>query len=146
MIYSHTEKIEELYQQVFERFFLLSIAVGMICILTFIALMNSMAASLQERIAEFAVLQALDSPPSQLMRLLVIEGALITSAGGLVGIIIGISLSYHLLFALSADTLIFPISLTVAWLVASPLLGILSAYIPARMISRQNVLPSLQQS
>jgi putative ABC transport system permease protein len=110
---------------------------------------NSAAMSIRERRSEFAVMRSLGFPSSTLMTLLVSESVLLSLLSGMVGC----GAAYGLLKTVSfnADALgpfvalrIPQTAIFTTMLVAS-LLGILSAYFPARSAIKQTIVDALRR-
>ncbi|MBA4601461.1 FtsX-like permease family protein [Thermoactinomyces sp. AMNI-1] len=102
-----------------------------------------MASSLRERNREFAVLRALGNRPNQVVGLALLEGIIISLAGGLIGIISGLVFGYHILAGLDANEYLFPGQIVFIQLIISPLISLAAAWIPSIWISRRNLLKAL---
>jgi putative ABC transport system permease protein len=145
LLYDREEELKTLYQQFQQRWFILFSAITSMVILSLLGLFNSMASSLRERIREFGILRALGSTPSQQIRVVIIEGAIINLAGGIAGVCTGVFLGYQLLHALEAQVYIFPVFWVVGGILLSPFLGIVVTLPPATWVLKQDLLRTLQQ-
>lgn len=145
ILYDRQKELLTLHRQVQQRLFILLAAVILTIFLAITGLMNNMASSLRERSREFAVLRALGSRPNQVMRLALLEGVIISLAGGLIGIISGLVFGYHVLAGLEAKEYLFPWQIVLIQLLISPLIGIAAALIPSIWISRMNLIKTLYQ-
>ncbi|MBA4494659.1 FtsX-like permease family protein [Paenactinomyces guangxiensis] len=144
ILYDRAEEWKKVQQQFRQRWALLLAAIAMMTGLAYFGLMNSMAGGLRERIREFAILRAIGSSPRQVVRLAVIEGMMITTAGGLVGIIAGITLGYHLLAGLEAKIFPFPTEWVLGSLILSPFIGIIASLGPSLWMGKQDLIRTLQ--
>lgn len=98
-------------------------------------LMSLLLANVQERIPEIGLRRALGASPSDVGALFLLEGCVVTLAGGLVGAWAG-----SLLLRFAAPLFPFPVRIG-AWEAAAPLgaallLGVLFSYGPARQAAR----------
>ncbi|BFH59472.1 FtsX-like permease family protein [Paenibacillus azoreducens] len=144
MLYDKTKELEQLRTEATQRMLILLIVVVLMTCIAIIGLMNSMASSLQERKREFAVLRAIGSRRKQVIRLALFEGMIITISGGVIGIISGVGLGYQILAALEAEYYIFPLSLIVIGLCASPIIGILAALSPSLWLAKLKLMQTLR--
>ncbi|RAL24560.1 ABC transporter permease [Thermoflavimicrobium daqui] len=128
---SRTEEFGKFIEQYKQRLWLLGAAVSLIALFSLLGLLNNTASSLQERRAEFAVLRALGGKRRQVLRLILWEGILVTTAGGFLGMIVSIFLGAHLIAALDKTLWDFPITGSLYCLAFSPIIGLIANFIPA---------------
>lgn len=83
ILYNRAEELNDLEEQLLQRFFILFLAVGLIIMFTIIGLMNSTASSIKERIQELSMLRVLGYTKKRLFSLLLLEGALLTGTVGI---------------------------------------------------------------
>ncbi|MCI0768215.1 FtsX-like permease family protein [Bacillus sp. TL12] len=145
VLYDRAQELQKLKTQATQRMLILLIIVILMTSIAFIGLMNSMASCLQERKREFAVLRAIGSRKKQVVRLALLEGIIVTMSGGIVGIITGVALGYHVLAGLEAEHYILPIPLILIGLFASPLIGALSTLFPSIWISKMDLIKTLRE-
>jgi putative ABC transport system permease protein len=108
-----------------------------------IGIMNIMLASVMERIREIGVRMATGARKSDIIFQFLTEATLISITGGLLGIILGISLSKMIMHFTDILTIVSPLSIFVSFCV-SVAVGILFGYMPARRASEQDPVVSLR--
>lgn len=130
---------------------LLQLAVAGIGILISIAAsMNTMLMSTYERIKEFATLRAIGAPRTFAFSLVICESIILSTAGGILGVIVGLFTSYIFNEALvTLFQLSFPLALITPHLVGESLLisfgvGIMGAIIPAVIVYSMNLVKGLR--
>jgi len=114
-----------------------------------IGVTNALLIGALERKREFGILQALGVTPTQMRRMVLIEGGVIGIIGGMLGVLLGIPLSGILiggLILLSDLDLSFTLSLgwTVGALAAAVLVSTLAALYPAMKSAAMPVTESIQ--
>ncbi|RAS85171.1 FtsX-like permease family protein [Priestia endophytica] len=143
IVYDRQAELQTLYNQFNQRVTILLVSVSLICLLAMIGLMNSMASSLRERSREFATIRALGCKTNNIVRLALVEGVMVTSGGGILGIIFGSILLNQLLLALDAKSMVFPWQITLVYLVIAPLMGVIATIFPAIYLAKKNILRDL---
>lgn len=133
----------------FRTFFRLAKALGLILVLTLgLVAANTAAMSIRERRNEIAVLRSIGFPSQVIMALLVGESLLIALIGGVIGC--GAAFAVLKVFSVSADavgpfaTIKMPPAVLGATLFAAMLIGLFSAYLPARAAARRNIVDALR--
>jgi putative ABC transport system permease protein len=113
-----------------------------------IGIMNIMLMTVQERTREIGLRKAIGATPSLIQNQFVVESMVLTGIGGIVGMVIGVSVSY--LIAVIAnnmgynwDFVIPPISLLVSFSV-SLFVGLVFGLYPARKAARLNPIEALR--
>ncbi|MBW3019583.1 ABC transporter permease [Candidatus Woesearchaeota archaeon] len=107
-----------------------------------IGIMNTMYTAVLERTREIAVMKAIGAKNSEIMKIFLIESGMLGLAGGIIGVLIGVSISKSVEIgvnqAFGAGTLIaaFPIWLIAGTILFSISVGAVSGYLPARRASR----------
>jgi putative ABC transport system permease protein len=133
----------------FRTFFRLAEILGFIVVLTIgLVAANTAAMSIRERRAEIAVMRSIGFPSGTILGLLLCESLII----GLVGGIIGCGAAFFVLkiFTVGAVALgplsdiRMPPSILAETLVVAALIGLLSAWVPARAAARQNIVDALR--
>jgi len=122
---------------------------GIGCVIAVLALVaNTVVLSVQDRVQEHAVLQTLGYKSGLIARLIVLEGALVSCIGGLVGAAGASALLRFGGFALSAEgtNINFQASTEIFFLGMgiSVALGILAGLVPAWQASRRNIVESFR--
>jgi putative ABC transport system permease protein len=144
---SMADKKAEIDQQISGTFNMFNSIVAIAIIVSLLGVINTLAMSVMERTREIGVLRALGSSRWQVRRTIVDESLLITAAGALTGVVIGLAIGIAWLpgFAQNMPGLAFhfPSGITFAVAVAAVVLGTLAAVIPARRAARLNVIKAL---
>src|SRR5260221_3122639 len=110
---------------------------------------NTAAMSIRERRSEIAVMRSIGFPSTVIMSLLVSESLIVALSGGAIGC--GVAFALFKAFALNADALGPFISLRVPPIVLpqtlglAMLIGLFSAYIPAREAAKRSIVETLRQ-
>lgn len=144
ILYNRAEELNDLEEQLLQRFFILFLAVGLIIIFTIIGLMNSTASSIKERIQELSMLRVLGYTKKRLFSLLLLEGALLTGTVGVFAVGLSMISTYCLLESLNATT--FPLMpLLLGGIIGlSPLIGMGAVLFPALWVTKQDVMKGLK--
>jgi len=108
-----------------------------------IGIMNIMLASVMERIREIGVRMATGARKRDIVFQFLSEATLISITGGLLGIILGITLSKLIMHFTDILTIVSPLSIFVSFFV-SVAVGILFGYMPAKRASEQDPVVSLR--
>ncbi|MFP7736823.1 ABC transporter permease [Priestia aryabhattai] len=143
ILYNRQTELETLYNQFNQRVVILLSCVLLICLLAMIGLMNSMASSLQERSREFATIRALGSKTKNIVRLTLVEGALVTLGGGILGVLFGSVLLNQLLLSLDHNSVTLPWKMILICLITTPMMGLIATLIPAYYLSKKDILKEL---
>ena len=105
--------------------------------------MNIMLASVMERIREIGVRRATGATRREIVLQFLSEATLISITGGMIGIILGISISKIIMKVTDILTIISPLSIVVSFGV-SVAVGILFGYMPAKRAAEQDPVESLR--
>lgn len=116
----------------------ISLFVGAVGILTM------MWISVNERISEIGLQKAIGAEPSQILLLFLIEAGLLSTTGGLFGVITGLLLAQSLAWLLPALPVQIPTIYVVLSLVMSVLVGLISGVLPARRAAKLEPLEALR--
>jgi putative ABC transport system permease protein len=116
----------------------ISLVVGAIGILTM------MWISVNERTGEIGLLRALGATPGQVLTVFLIEAALLSLAGGALGIATGFGIARSLWLVAPGLPLRTPVSFIIAALVVSGLVGLASGVLPARRASALDPVEALR--
>jgi putative ABC transport system permease protein len=108
-----------------------------------IGIMNIMLASVWERIREIGTRQAIGASRKDIIVQFLAESTLISVVGGLIGIIVGISLAYIIEISADIKTIISFWSVFIAFGVSATV-GVIFGYIPARRAANQDPIESLR--
>ena len=108
---------------------------------------NTLALSVVERTRELGLLRAVGMTRRRLRRMIRVEGVLISTFGGILGLVVGVGFGAALVGALPVETVEFTVPwLRLAGLMAiAAMLGIVAAALPARRAGRLDVLDALAE-
>lgn len=110
-----------------------------------IALMNIMLVSVTERTREVGVRKALGATPLRIRQQFVIEAIVVCVLGGLVGVLLGISLGNVLSrFVFKIETFVMPWFWIIVGMIVCIVVGLLSGYYPAHKASKLDPIESLR--
>ncbi len=136
------------FLQGFRTFFQLAEILGVIVVITIgLVAANTAAMSIRERRSEIAVMRSIGFRSGTILTLLLSESLLIGLAGGILGC--GAAFLILKAFAVGSPAvglgnLRMPPIVLVETLAAASLIGLLSAWFPARSASRQNIVDALR--
>ncbi|HUY26863.1 MAG TPA: FtsX-like permease family protein [Candidatus Binataceae bacterium] len=133
----------------FRTFFRLAEILGFIVVLTIgLVAANTAAMSIRERRSEIAVMRSIGFPSGTILGLLLSESLIIGLLGGLLGC--GSAFVVLRIFAVGSPALgplseiRMPPSILAETLVVAALIGLFSAWVPARAAARQNIVDALR--
>lgn len=121
----------------------LSAIAGISLLVGGIGIMNIMLASVLERTREIGTRLAIGARKSDIISQFLFESLLISLAGGVAGIILGISASYFISEFSEIKTIVSPFAIIISFGVASAT-GIIFGISPARKAAMQNPVESLR--
>ena len=122
----------------------LGVIAGISLIVGGIGIMNIMLASVMERIREIGVRQAIGASRKDIIVQFLSESTLISISGGILGIILGISISKIITVMFDINTIVSAFSIVISFGV-SVIIGITFGYLPAKRASDQDPVNSLRQ-
>jgi putative ABC transport system permease protein len=122
----------------------LGVIAGISLIVGGIGIMNIMLSSVMERIREIGLRQAIGASRKDIVVQFLAESTLISVAGGIAGIVLGVALSMTITAVFEIKTIISLFSIFIAFGV-SALVGITFGYLPAKRASDQDPVESLRQ-
>ena len=103
-----------------------------------------MAHAVEGRVQEIGVRMALGAGPPQVLRLILRRGAMLTSLGGAVGLVLALGLTRTMTGLIVGVSAVDPVSLVAALAVlATP--ALLAVYLPARRATRIDPLVALRE-
>ena len=105
--------------------------------------MNIMLASVMERIREIGVRMATGARKKDIVFQFLSEATIISISGGLIGIILGITMSKVIMQITDILTIVSPMSIFISFGV-SVAVGIIFGYMPAKHASEQDPVVSLR--
>jgi putative ABC transport system permease protein len=116
----------------------ISLLVGAVGILTM------MWISVNERISEIGLQKAIGAEPGQLLTLFLAEAAVLSTTGGTIGVIAGLSIALILGFFIPALPIRVPTLYVVLSVIVSIIVGLLSGVLPARRAAKLDPLEALR--
>lgn len=113
-----------------------------------IGIMNMMLVSVTERTREIGLRKAIGATQPEVMRQFLLEAVMLTLAGGVLGIVLGVVMSYLSALVLSSFidgwTLVIPPSGIIASAGVATVTGILFGYYPAKRAARLDPIEALR--
>ena len=109
-----------------------------------IGIANVMIIAVTERTREIGVRLAIGARRRDVLRQFLLEAALLSTAGGAVGVSVAFALGSALTLALPGFSAVAPAWAVIAGLLASSLTGMLAGYLPARRAARLDPVEALR--
>lgn len=123
--------------------FVLGAIAGISLLVGGIGIMNIMLASVMERIKEIGIRKAIGAKKTDIAYQFIMEAILISFSGGIVGVIVGISIAFTIAQLADIPTIINGYSILLSFGVAVSI-GIIFGYTPAMKAARQDPIISLR--
>jgi putative ABC transport system permease protein len=139
---------DQIGTQITQQFNLFNGIVAIAVIVSLLGVINTLAMSVLERTREIGVMRALGASRWQVRRTMLDESMLITLAGALAGLALGLVMGWA--WVQSLGGILTGISFSVPWATtlgvaaAAVVLGVAAAVLPARRAARLNVLSALK--
>lgn len=108
-----------------------------------IGIMNIMLATVMERTREIGIRRAIGARKADIMSQFVIEAVAISVTGGLIGVVLGLSLSYGIVLFTNVTTYVRLYSVLLAF-TFSVVVGICFGYLPARQAANLKPIESIR--
>lgn len=108
-----------------------------------IGIMNIMFASVMERIKEIGTRLAIGAKKKDIIVQFLAEAVLISVGGGLIGVILGVSLSKVITYLFEIKTIVSPVSVIIAFGVSAAV-GVIFGYAPAKRAADRDPIESLR--
>ncbi|MDR1593011.1 MAG: ABC transporter permease [Prevotellaceae bacterium] len=108
-----------------------------------IGIMNIMFASVMERIKEIGTRLAIGAKKADIVAQFLSEAILISVSGGLIGVILGIALSYLITAMFEIKTIVSVLSVILAFGISAAV-GVIFGYAPAKKASERDPIESLR--
>jgi putative ABC transport system permease protein len=108
-----------------------------------IGIMNIMFASVMERIKEIGTRLAIGAKKADIVAQFLSEAILISVSGGIIGVILGIALSYMITMVFEIKTIVSVISVILSFGISAAV-GVIFGYAPAKKASERDPIESLR--
>ncbi|RTE52336.1 FtsX-like permease family protein [Arenibacter aquaticus] len=138
----HLLKQQQKTKQIFN--IVLSVIAGISLLIGGIGIMNIMLASVLERTKEIGIMRAIGATKQDVILQFLSESVLISLAGGIIGIILGIIASYALEFTTGIETILSLNSIILSFFVAT-LIGLLFGVLPAKSAANKNPIEAIRR-
>ncbi|MBI4897018.1 MAG: ABC transporter permease [Actinobacteria bacterium] len=137
-------QVEDQTNQIFSIFYVIMLVA---IIVSLLGVANTLLISVLERTREIGVMRAIGSDRSQVRRVITGEGVLLTIAGALLGLAVGLAIGYAFVRGIASDlqgvTFRPPTATILVVALASVLFGLLAAIMPAYRASKMNVIEAI---
>jgi putative ABC transport system permease protein len=137
----------EIDRQISQQFNLFNAIVAIAVIVSLLGVVNTLAMSVIERTREIGVLRALGSSRWLVRQTMLDESLLITLAGALAGVAVGLLIGFVWVGSMSAimPGIVFhwPLSTMIGVTVAAVIAGVVAAALPARRAAKLKVIQAL---
>ncbi|MGD6889526.1 FtsX-like permease family protein [Bacillus mobilis] len=137
--------LKEQEQLLSQMMMLIRLLVVIVFIISGIGLMNAIVASLHERRAEISMIRAVGAIPRQMRGIVLLEGTLLGSIAGCIGIFGGILFSYIVLSSLELTVIIIPYNQVFILALASVILGAGAALIASLQLRKFKLSDTLKE-
>jgi len=138
------ELISDTEEQIDGLLNLLVVLLGFAVVIALLGIVNTLALSIAERKREIGLLRAVGMQQRQVRRMIRWEAVLIAVFGGLLGLVVGVSLGAAIVLAVGQGlTLAVPWTQMVIYLILAGLGGVLAAWVPARRGARTKILDAI---
>lgn len=138
------QQVKDQINQIFSIFYVIMVIAILVSLL---GVVNTLLMSVLERTREIGLLRAIGSNRWQVRRMIAVESLLITAAGAVLGLVVGMALGWAFVRGISmGETQAAfhpPVAVIIAVAILSVLAGLLAAVGPARRAARMNVIESL---
>lgn len=123
--------------------FLLAGIAGISLLVGGIGIMNIMLVSVAERTREIGIRKAIGAKRKDILRLFLIESVMITTIGGIIGIIMGVAGSYGISNLMQVDPYVSPMVVFIS-LVFSMSIGVVFGILPANRAAKLKPIDALR--
>ncbi len=138
------QQIQDQINQVFAIFYVIMLVA---IIVSLLGVINTLLMNVFERTREIGVLRAIGSSRWQVRRIIIAESLLLTLAGAILGLLVGMALGYAFVkgIAASGQEVAFhpPIPAIVLVAILSVIFGVIAALLPARRAAKMNVIEAV---
>ncbi|MGH2906690.1 MAG: ABC transporter permease [Solirubrobacterales bacterium] len=142
------EQIKKQIKDQINQFFSIFYAIMIVAILvSLLGVVNTLIINVIERTREIGVLRAIGSSRLQVRSVITQESLLLTSAGAVLGLVVGMILGYMFVKGISSSSINAqfhpPIAVIVGVAILAVIAGLLAAILPARRAAHMNVIEAV---
>lgn len=138
------KQIQDQINQVFAIFYVIMLVA---IIVSLLGVVNTLLMNVLERTREIGVIRAIGSGRWQVRRLVIAESLMLTMAGAILGLLVGMALGYAFVrgIAASGQEVAFhpPVGAIVIVAFLAVLFGVIAALLPARRAAKMNVIEAV---
>lgn len=138
------QQVKDQINQIFSIFYVI---MAVAIIVSLLGVVNTLLMNVLERTREIGVLRAIGSGRWQVRRVIMVESLLLTQAGAVLGIAVGMALGYAFVRGIGATTdgVDFhpPIGVIFAVAILAVIFGVIAALLPARRAAKMNVIEAV---
>jgi putative ABC transport system permease protein len=143
-VQTQTEFVDNQLSGVNQLLGLLFVLLALSIIVSVFGIVNTLVLTVFERTRELGMLRAVGMTRRQVRRMIRYESIVTALIGGALGIVLGLALAGLVTSRISFLTYSVPIDQLIAFVIATIVIGILAAILPARRAARLNLLEALQ--
>ncbi|WP_405582430.1 ABC transporter permease [Streptomyces sp. NBC_01190] len=136
----------QIQHQVNQLLYMIYVLLGLAIVVAVLGVVNTLALSVVERTREIGLMRAIGTSRRQLRRMIRLESVVIALFGALIGVVLGLgwgSTGQRVLASQGLGILRIPWTTIIVVFVASALVGLLAALLPAFRAARMNVLNAI---
>lgn len=140
------EFVAQQSQQIDQFLALVYALLGLAIVIAVLGIVNTLALSVIERTRELGLLRAVGLSRRQLRRMVRLEAVVVALLGAVLGVALGVGFGIATVLSLGdqgVGVLSVPVVALVAFVVASGVVGVLAAVVPARRAARLEILPAI---
>lgn len=138
------QQVKDQINQIFSIFYVI---MAVAIIVSLLGVVNTLLMNVLERTREIGVLRAIGSGRWQVRRVIMAESLLLTQAGAVLGVVVGMALGYAFVRGIAATTdgVAFhpPIGVIIAVALLAVIFGVIAALLPARRAAKMNVIEAV---
>ncbi|MBI5310781.1 MAG: FtsX-like permease family protein [Actinobacteria bacterium] len=144
---SNEQVKEQMKDQINQVFAIFYVIMAVAIIVSLLGVVNTLLMNVLERTREIGVLRAIGSGRWQVRRIIIQESLLLTSAGAVLGLIVGMALGYAFVKGIDASSggvgFHPPVGVIFAVALLAVIFGVIAALLPARRAAKMNVIEAV---